>query len=124
MGIILNPSEQSVECFVDASFGGDWNKRTAAHDQTTARSRTGYVIRYCGCPIVWASKLQTEIALSTTEAEYISLSAALREVIPMMDLITEARQHGFDFPLAPAKVHCNAFEDNSGALEMAQTPKL
>jgi hypothetical protein len=42
----------------------------------------------------------------------------------MMDLITEARQHGFDFPLAPAKVHCKAFEDNSGALEMAQMPKL
>jgi hypothetical protein len=124
MGIILNPREQSLECFADASFGGDWHKPTAAHDRTTAKSRTGYVITYCGCPIVWASKLQTEIALSTTEAEYIALSTALREVIPMMDLIQEARKHGIDLPLAPARVHCKAFEDNSGALEMAQTPKL
>jgi histone deacetylase 1/2 len=124
MGIILNPREQSLECFADASFGGDWHKLTAAHDRTTAKSRTGYVITYCGCPIVWASKLQTEIALSTTEAEYIALSTALREVIPMMDLIQEARKHGIDLPLAPARVHCKAFEDNSGALEMAQTPKL
>jgi hypothetical protein len=124
-GIILNPREQSLECYADASFGGDWHRPTAAFDKTTARSpRTGYLLTYCGCPIVWASKLQTEIALSITEAEYISLSSALREVIPLTDLIREAWQHGFDFPLAPAKVHCKAFEDNSGALEMAQTPKL
>jgi hypothetical protein len=123
-GIILNPREQSLECYADASFGGDWHRPTAALDKTTARSRTGYLLTYSGCPIIWASKLQTEIALSTTEAEYIALSAALREVIPLMDLIKEARQHGFDFPFAPAKVHCKAFEDNSGALEMAQTPKL
>ena len=37
-------------------------------------SRTGFVISYAGCPIYWASKLQTEIALSTTEAEYMALS--------------------------------------------------
>jgi hypothetical protein len=124
LGIILDPREQSLECYADASFGGDWHRPTAAFKKTTARSRTGYLITYCGCPIIWASKLQTEIALSTTEAEYIALSSALREVIPLMDLVKEARQHGFDFPFAPAKVHCKAFEGNSGALEMAQTPKL
>jgi hypothetical protein len=48
----------------------------------------------------------------------------LREVIPLMDLIQETRSHGFEFPFAPAKVHCKAFEDNSGALEMAQMHKL
>jgi hypothetical protein len=124
VGIILNPYERPIECFADASFGGDWHQATAAYDRTTAKSRTGFVIFYCGCPIIWASKLQTEIALSTTEAEYIALSTALREVIPLMDLIQETKAHGFDFPFAPARVHCKAFEDNSGALEMAQTHKL
>jgi histone deacetylase 1/2 len=124
MGIILSPREQSMECYADASFGGEWNRSTAAHDVSTAKSRTGYVLTYCGCPVTWASKLQTEIALSTTEAEYIALSTALREVIPLMDQIQEARKHGFDFPFAPARVHCKAFEDNSGALEMAVTPKI
>jgi hypothetical protein len=124
MGIILNHHEKPLECYADASFGGDWNRATASHDVSTAKSRTGYVILYCGCPITWASKLQTEIALSTTEAEYIALSTALREVIPMMDQIREAREHGFDFPFAPAKVHCKVFEDNSGALEMAVAPKI
>jgi hypothetical protein len=45
------------------------------------RSRTGYVITYSNCPVIWASKLQTQVALSTTESEYIALSTALREVI-------------------------------------------
>jgi hypothetical protein len=30
----------------------------------------GYIITYAGCPMHWASKMQTEIALSATEAEY------------------------------------------------------
>jgi hypothetical protein len=38
------------------------------------RSRTGYVITSASCLVLWSSKLQTEIALSTTEAEYIALS--------------------------------------------------
>jgi hypothetical protein len=29
MGIILNPKEQALECYADASFGGDWNRSTA-----------------------------------------------------------------------------------------------
>jgi histone deacetylase 1/2 len=124
MGIILSPKEQSLECYADASFGGDWNRATAHSDPSTAKSRTGYFITYCGCPVTWASKLQTEIALSTTEAEYIALSTALREVIPLMEQIKEARENGFDFPFAPARVHCKVFEDNSGALEMAIAPKL
>jgi histone deacetylase 1/2 len=124
LGILLNPREQSLECYADASFGGEWNRATAGSDPSTAKSRTGYLITYCGCPVTWASKLQNEIALSTTEAEYIALSTALREVIPLMDQIREARDHGFDFPYAPARVHCKVFEDNSGALEMAVAPKI
>ena len=41
------------------------------------------------CPITWQSKLQTEIALSTTESEYIALSTAMREVIPFLNLLKE-----------------------------------
>ena len=46
-------------------------------------SRTGFVIRYAGCPIIWSSKLQTEIALSTAEAEYIAMSQVLWEALPV-----------------------------------------
>jgi hypothetical protein len=37
---------------------------------------------YAGYPITWGSKMQTEIALSTTESEYRALSTAMQEVIP------------------------------------------
>ncbi len=52
-------------------------------DPNTARSRMGYTICYAGCPMMWASKMQTEIALSSTEAEYIALSQSMREVLPI-----------------------------------------
>jgi hypothetical protein len=35
------------------------------------------------------------IALSSTEAEYVSLSEALRDMIPLMDLINEFKDNGF-----------------------------
>ena len=44
---------------------------------------------YQRIPILWASKLQTEIALSSTESEYIFLSKGLQEIIPLMRLIHE-----------------------------------
>ena len=44
---------------------------------------------FAGCPITWDSRLQTEIALSTTESEYIALSTAMREVIHFMGLLKD-----------------------------------
>ena len=93
-------------------------------DVSTAKSRTGYIIMYAKCPLLWASKLQTMVALSTTEAEYMALSQALRETIPMMNLIKEIGSRGFKAYVGQAQVHCKAFEDNTGALELARLPKL
>jgi hypothetical protein len=52
-------------------------------------SKTGYVIQFAGCLVYWQSKLQTEIALSTAEAEYMALSQALRETLPTSNLMKE-----------------------------------
>eukprot|EP00957_Ditylum_brightwellii_P053401 4046989-Ditylum_brightwellii.AAC.1 len=52
-------------------------------------SRTGYIIFYDECPVFLSSKLQTEIALSTAEAEYTALSTAMREIIPSIFLMEE-----------------------------------
>ncbi|KAI2497267.1 hypothetical protein MHU86_17231 [Fragilaria crotonensis] len=123
-GLILDPSNASFDCFVDADFCGTWNPETAEGDASTSKSRTGFVIKYAGCPIVWQSKLQTETALSTTEAEYIALSSSLREVISLMELLKEAKAHGIPNVVVEPKIHCKVFEDNSGALAMAQTPKM
>ena len=79
---------------------------------------------YAGCPVCWASKLQSQVALSTTEAEYIAMSQALRNVIPVMNLIQEMREKGFQVICTLPSVYCKVFEDNSGALELARLPKL
>jgi hypothetical protein len=113
-----------LECFSDADFAGNWNITEAEHDDSTARSRTGYVIWFAGCPLIWGWRLQTEIALSSTESEYISLSQSLRDVIYIIDSILEMQTAGLDFTDLPPMVHCKAFEDNNGALEMAKFHKL
>jgi hypothetical protein len=123
-GIICKPNDESFVVYCDADFAGTWNPDVAEFDKSTARSRSGYVIKYGNCPIVWASKLQTEIALSSTESEYVSLSQSLREVLPLMRLVTELALADFHLNANTPKVHCKVFEDNSGALEMARTPKM
>ncbi len=70
--------------FMDADFAGMWHKECATLREN-ALSRTGFVITFCGCPITWCNKLQTEIALSTTESECIALSTATRELLPYFD---------------------------------------
>ena len=90
----------------------------------TAKSRSGHVICYLNCPILWSLKLQTEVALSTTEAEFIACSTALRDVIPLINLLNEVRKrYDNDVQFKPT-VRCEVFKDNTGALELANTPKM
>lgn len=122
-GTILRPSkDKNLEVWVDAGFAGDWDKKEAL-DPDTARSRFGYIITYAGCPIIWKSQLMTEIALSSTEAEYTGLSYALREAIPVMNLLREMKTNGVPIRDWKPSVKCKVFEDNSGALEMANVHK-
>ena len=121
--MIYYPSKQSFDVYVDASFTGDWDPQDAEWDPDIARSRTGYVILYASCPVIWASKVQTEIALSTTEAEYLAISTATREVLPLMELIQEMQSQGFGLQATTPHLHCRVFEDNSGAVELATSVK-
>jgi hypothetical protein len=123
-GLIMKPNQEGMECWVDAAHASEWNNKSAEDDPCTARSRMGYVITYAGCPMHWASKMQTEIALSATEAEYIALSQSMREVLPIIWLLEEARQMGIPVLSAKPKVHCKVFEDNTGAIEIANVPKM
>jgi hypothetical protein len=124
-GIILDPKEgKSFEVYADTDFCGNWNRATSMNDVSTAKSRTGYSNLFAGCPITWASKLQMQIALSTTEEEYIALSRSLREVIPIINLMTEVNRLGVCNYCTVPKVYCKAFEDNRGALELAKAPKM
>lgn len=123
-GTILRPDNtKSLEVFVDADFAGNWDPNVAGTDRSTARSRHGYYICYGGIPIAWKSTLQQEIALSSTESEITGLSYALREAIPIINILEEMEGRGFKVNTHPTKVHCQVFEDNSGAIEIAKTHK-
>ena len=123
-GIILKPQpEEELKLYVNADFVGNWHKDEAL-SRDTARSRHGYAITYAGCPLSWKSQLQGEISLSSCESEYIGLSYALREVIPIMEMLKELKRYNFPIKSAKAAVHCKVFEDNSGALEMAKNHKF
>jgi hypothetical protein len=124
-GIIMHPGTvQSFECWVDASHAGEWKTEGIEDEAASARSRMGYVFTYANCPILWASKMQTEIALSTTEAEYMALSMAMREMIPLVRLFEEAKKSGIDIDVNKAIVKCTVFEDNEGTAEIATVHKF
>jgi hypothetical protein len=123
-GLILRPDmSKGFEVHVDADFCGAWDQEEAHSDRDTARSRAGYCITYGGCPIHWSSKLIHEVCMSSTEAEYVALSEALRSTIPMMEVMSEMAGHGMNGITDPPRVKCRVFEDNSGALEMAKVYK-
>ena len=125
LGIRFKPDpKKGFECYCDADFSGLWNKTFAPVDPSTSKSRSGWIIFYAGCPVSWASKLQSQVALSTTEAEYIAMSQSLRDVIPIMGLLQEMRERNFNVLCTEPYVYCKVFEDNSGALELARLPKL
>jgi hypothetical protein len=125
LGICFSPkSEKGFECYCDADFSGNWTFTIADVNPSTSKSRSGWAIFYAGCPIIWASKLQTQNALSTTEAEYIAMSMSLRDVIPIMELIQEMKDHNILVICTKLYVYCKVFEDISGALELARLPKL
>jgi hypothetical protein len=75
-----------------------------------------------GAPL-WKSQLQTEIALSSNESEYTGMSYALRETIPIMEILKETQSYRFPVAKAHATVHCWVFKDSIGANEMARVHK-
>ena len=61
----------NLEVYCDSDFAGD---------KETRISVAGYVIYLCGAPISWRSKAMKHVPLSSSEAEYVSLSEAAKEV--------------------------------------------
>ena len=86
-GIVFNPSTKVVvDCYADADFTGLWGHEDP-QDPICARSRAVFVVNFSNCPLLWVSKLQTEIALSTLHSEYVALSHSVRALLPLKSLI-------------------------------------
>ncbi|KAI2499350.1 hypothetical protein MHU86_15132 [Fragilaria crotonensis] len=88
-GLIMSPTDdRRVDCYVDADFAGAFAVENP-QDPMSVKSRTGYVIMYRGSPLLWVSKMQTQVALSTMEAEYVALSQSMRDLIPIRQILQE-----------------------------------
>ena len=121
-GLVFTPSgSNGIKCYADADFSRAWFRENA--DQVgSVLSRTGYIIKFANCPIIWVSKMQTEIALSTTEVEYISLSKSMRDLIPLLHIMLEVSSL-FGMRCDSCNSYTTTFEDNKGAIESAKEPK-
>ena len=58
-----------------------------ASDKETRISVFGYIKYFCGIPIAWRSKGMKSVVLSTTEAEYMALSEAVKELKFIVQLL-------------------------------------
>ena len=123
-GTIFHPDlNEGLNCYVDADFAGLWG-REDEQDPVSVKSRTGFTLTLFGCPIIWQSKLQAEITLSSTAAEYVAFSMAMREVLPMRALLQEiGTKLGLSF-LQTSLVRSTVFEDNMGCLSLVNVPKM
>ncbi|KXJ62461.1 hypothetical protein RP20_CCG008456 [Aedes albopictus] len=68
-----------VEAYADADWGNDPNDR---------RSVSGYVVKLFGSTMTWATKKQSSVALSTTEAELMALCQVSCEVVWIINVLT------------------------------------
>ncbi|CAL9007073.1 unnamed protein product, partial [Prunus brigantina] len=93
---------QCVVGYVDSDYAGDLDKR---------RSTTGFVFSIAGGPVSWRSILQSTVALSTTEAEYMAVTEAIKEAIWLQGLLDDlgVQQDHVD-------VHC----DSQSAIYLAK----
>jgi hypothetical protein len=88
-GITFKPNKSNtIYCHVDSDFAGLFGVEYGL-TPICAKSSTGYVIKFCDVLVIWVSKIQTQIALSTMEAEYIAMSQSMRDLIPVREVLKE-----------------------------------
>jgi hypothetical protein len=92
---------------VDADFAGDKEK---------ARSTTRLVFKLGNVPITWLFKRQSCVTLSSSEAQYMGLSAASREAAWLEKLISDLAIN----PVRSIAIHY----DNEASMRMAINPKI
>ena len=101
--------ERSADNRLVGFSDADW-----AGDLTDRHSTTGNLFMMSGAAIDWISKKQPVVALSTTEAEYVALSAATQEAVWLSRLLTDIK--------APPKAPILIKENNQGTIAVARNP--
>ncbi|GJT67672.1 retrovirus-related pol polyprotein from transposon TNT 1-94 [Tanacetum coccineum] len=92
--------------YTDSDHAGDYINRKS----------TSGVCTFMGCCLTsWFSKKQTALAISTTEAEYVSAKKACQQALWMKQALVD-----YDIKLDDIPVLC----DNKGAIDLSKNPVL
>ena len=81
------------------------------NDPACEKSKAGYIITVADCLVILPSKLQSESALSTMDAEVVALANSCRELLPIIDMFTSL-DDAVGLSKYPTSMH--ASEDNAG----------
>jgi transposase InsO family protein len=106
--LVYSPAERThpFVTFSDADHGGHRDNK---------RSTAGFVSLVAGAAVHWSSRIQHSVALSSTEAEYMSASAACQEIM-WLRYFFEETGYGVSEP-SPL------FMDSASALQVAKNPE-
>jgi len=114
LGIVLGGTEPiEPELHLTAYSDSDW---AGNHDDR--RSTTGFVIQLSGSVISWTSKRQSAVALSSCEAEYYAISAAVAEIKWIRQFLEEVLRH--DKQLQQSRVVTRGLVDNQSAMSISK----
>ncbi|KAA0061181.1 hypothetical protein E5676_scaffold157G00040 [Cucumis melo var. makuwa] len=92
----------TIKGYVDSDYTGDLDKN---------KSTTGYVFTLASGAVSWFSKLQSVVAMSTTEGEYVAATQASKEAVWLKMLLEE---------LGHERKNISLFCDNQSGLYLAR----
>eukprot|EP00956_Cyclotella_meneghiniana_P000877 scaffold1009_cov67-Cyclotella_meneghiniana.AAC.1 len=90
-------------CYSDSDYAGDPDSR---------RSVSGFILYLKGVPISWRSKAQRSVTLSSSEAEWVALSEAVKEIMFVLQLLESMK--------IKVKLPVTVRVDNVGAIFMSK----
>jgi hypothetical protein len=99
-------SKYELVGYSDADYAGSIDDR---------KSTSGYVFKLNNCIITWNSAKQKTVSLSTTEAEYIALTTAIKEALWLNQLLKELNRG-----LKEIKIMC----DNKSTICLSKNPEF
>jgi hypothetical protein len=80
MRLCFGGDKPTLEGYSDSDMAGDIDSR---------KSTSGYMIKFAGGAVAWQSRLQKCVALSTTEAEFIAITEACKELLWLKKFLQE-----------------------------------
>jgi len=106
LALCFSGGASSLDCYSDSDWAGD---------SETQRSTSSYAIFLGNDLVSWRSRRQPTVALSSTEAEYMSMCDCTQQILWIKSLFQECHL---------CLQHFMMFGDNKGAIHIVQNPVM